>query len=425
MSFCAISSKGSDAFATLSSVGRLSVFRRDAAAQLLVEPQGAAAAAAPTCLKLRGSVAVVGKQDGSIVVWDLLRGTSRTMLSESSSPVADVAIREEYLYGTSQGRDIFEWRLDSGKLTRSLRGDKVGTSKLSVSNASTPLLAAGSMAIYIIDLTSGKRVAKLSDHHTSQITHLEFSRGGEFLCSSCVSSRFVNVFRVMKDKKAELLRTLTLHQNPTSVSISYSGGNIGKSYVTLSAGIAQGATLLRFHDQSDDANVETRVIEGQVLAVDLETTAKLVAVHGTPALPLFDSLTYGSESGKLLAAISLPARKGSDSGEQGRHIEKDELYVLGPGDLSSQVREVDGAIERQPKRIRSSSTDSEGITIAQRLEALSSALQKTPNRSIQTAHNIPATDSLATILEQALQSSDDTVLETCLSESNEQVMSQI
>ena len=67
MSFCAISSKGSDAFATLSSVGRLSVFRRDAAAQLLVEPQGAAAAAAPTCLKLRGSVAVVGKQDGSIV----------------------------------------------------------------------------------------------------------------------------------------------------------------------------------------------------------------------------------------------------------------------------------------------------------------------------------------------------------------------
>jgi WD40 repeat protein len=133
---------GADNFATVSNSGRLCIFPTDGSSrQQLVEQDGLASP--PTCLGVAGSSAVVGKEDGSLVVWDLPRGVARKLSTDRhASAVTDLAlsIDGESLYTASAGKDIFEWRVSSGKLARTLRGDKAGTTCLCAQGS---MLAAG------------------------------------------------------------------------------------------------------------------------------------------------------------------------------------------------------------------------------------------------------------------------------------------
>ena len=57
-----------------------------------------------------------------------------------------------------------------------------------------------------------------------------------------------------------------------------------------------------------------------------------------------------------------------------------------------------------------------------RIQALSTVLVASTEMTDDTAHAAPTTDSLVTLLEQALQGVDDTMLEECLSVSDQQAV---
>lgn len=161
---------------------------------------------------------------------------------------------------------------------------------------------------------------------------------------------------------------------------------------------------------------------------------------------------FQDESGALLAASTAGKTSVNDDGETGGQEEgggdkvgsKGALaHVVGPGELGIGGVEKDSALSggggefdedgRALKRLRAEEGGEASMTIAERLEALSDVIDEEAARVESGKRRVgvlavaaggvgegeggvvqPRAESLATVLTQALQSGDESLLEQCL-----------
>ncbi|CAB1113977.1 unnamed protein product [Ectocarpus sp. CCAP 1310/34] len=188
------------------------------------------------------------------------------------------------------------------------------------------------------------------------------------------------------------------------------------------------------------------------LSSERPSSAILLAT-GSAASPGFAEASFEDEAGSLLSSSSVAAAGGHADGDEeeeaGTGDKGGGAHVVGPGELGIRGVEKDsvgggGARDdkmedaggredsdsRAPKRLKGGGEDEEaGMTIADRLEALSAAVDHEAERAWADKGGRmalawapggeggavqPRAESLSTVLTQALQSGDESLLEQCL-----------
>lgn len=186
------------------------------------------------------------------------------------------------------------------------------------------------------------------------------------------------------------------------------------------------------------------------LSSERPSSAVLLAT-GSPASPDFTEALFEDDAGVLLstAAVGGTSTTGGEGGEEPDEGEKVGVkgalaHVVGPGEMGIAGAEKDSALSgaagegggdedgRALKRLKAEEEGGEAsMTIAERLEALSEAIDEEAVRAgsgkegggvlVAAAAAAggggavqPRAESLATVLTQALQSGDESLLEQCL-----------
>ncbi|CAN0106013.1 unnamed protein product [Ascophyllum nodosum] len=426
-----------------------------------VSPQSSTGAPKPSTL---GWIAL-GTDKGTITVWALKRGTVTHSLGEGEGPpgVTSVVFSADgtSLFSASSARDIIEWNLETGAVVRKLKGHKQGSTHMCLHPAGK-VLAIASASIRLIDLTTGKVARKFSGGHAGAVRLLSFSPDGRYLASSASSARFVNVFDVAGEvPSAEPVATLGFAAIPTFLALHATVGGEEGDRITAIAGFdVGGVSVLRTRRRADgkDGGVSKIDISGAdgaaspsallgCLSHDRPSSAVLIAT-GSPASPGFTEVLFEDDAGALLPSAAV---EGGVSPEQER--EEDEplgekgplTHVVGPGELGIRGKEKDSAADageglraededgRAAKRLKATGggEGDAGMTIAERLEALSEAIDRDAETAVGARKRRggeeegalqPRAESLSTVLTQALQSGDESLLEQCLAVGNQDVI---
>eukprot|EP00904_Undaria_pinnatifida_P002401 jgi/Undpi1/12161/HiC_scaffold_5.g01837.m1 len=426
--------------------------------------RGSSGASKSTAL---GMIAL-GTDKGSISVWDLKRGALAHSLGEGEGlpNVTSVAFSSDgsSLYSASSGKELVEWNVETGAVVRKLKGFKHGCTQICL-HPLGKILAIASSSIRLLDLATGKVARKLSAGHAGAVRALSFSADGRYLASSASSARFVNVFDVAGEAApSEPVSTLSFEATPLYVALRASfGGGEGGDEVTVVAGFdTGGVSVLRTRRTGDgkDGAASKLNIRGAAgsaspsalhacLSYERPTSAILLAT-GSPASPGFVEALYQDSAGVLLSSSTIGGGLGEDGGGGGEEAGVKGLppHVVGPGELGVRGSEKDlagteGGEEagRLSKRLKGASEEGgvvgqEGVgessmSIAERLEALSAAIDEEADRSGSSTPGgsggvlalaggggggavQPRAESLSTVLTQALQSGDESLLEQCL-----------
>lgn len=175
------------------------------------------------------------------------------------------------------------------------------------------------------------------------------------------------------------------------------------------------------------------------------SSAVLLAT-GSPASPGFTETLFEDGAGSLLPRASVGEGTSTKQEDEERVGEKDgPAHVVGPGELGLRGLEKDAGVkeerqqeeERLVKRLKAEKGKGEaGMTIAERLKALSEAIdqeaegvdvERRRSGGFEDGSGVlvpvgkggdgalqPQVESLSTVLTQALQSGDESLLEQCL-----------
>lgn len=182
------------------------------------------------------------------------------------------------------------------------------------------------------------------------------------------------------------------------------------------------------------------------LSIEHPSSTVLLAT-GSPASPGFTEALFQDSSGALLSSSSVgggdaaAASEAQDEpGEEAAGIKGALAHVVGPGELGVRGAETDavsaseGVVDedgRALKKLKAMPGEGAGeeasVSIAERLEALSEAVDKEASRKARGARGgvlalagadgaavQPRAESLSTVLTQALQSGDESLLAQCL-----------
>eukprot|EP00752_Nemacystus_decipiens_P008411 g7521.t1 len=433
--------------------------------------RGSSGASKPKSL---GMIAL-GTDKGSVSVWDLKRGALAHSLGEGEGlpNVTAVAFSADgsSLFAASSGKEVVEWNVETGIVARKLKGFKHGAAQICLHPAGK-ILAIASSAIRLVDLATGKTARKLSAGHAGSVRLLSFSADGRYLASSASAARFANVFDVAAsaDPPSEPVCTLAFAATPAFLALHASkssgagggGGGSGNDEVTLVAGFdTGGVSVLRTRRQASgkEGAVSKLDIHGATGASSSSSPSALqaclsserpssavVLATGSPASPGFAEVEFQDAAGELLPSAAVSGGPAEGEGGEAKGDKGGLAHVVGPGELGIRGAEKDAVVaaegsagsddeeggeeKRATKRLKAEGEA--GMTIADRLEALSAAIDDEAERSGAAKRNAlaltpaaggggedgaiqPRAESLATVLTQALQSGDESLLEQCLS----------
>jgi hypothetical protein len=176
------------------------------------------------------------------------------------------------------------------------------------------------------------------------------------------------------------------------------------------------------------------------LSGDSEGKGIVLAV-GQKSHPLFIHAEIEDVTGKVLSSVNVSAKKQNGSveanGKNGKSTTAlQDPSVLGPHEMGGTKRPLLEEVSSSSKKAKQNgdahelqggdsslllvaSSDPEELTLEQRLESLSRNLQRLEDASdkpqtTKASLATPTTDSLVTLVDQALQSGDDALLEQCL-----------
>lgn len=173
-------------------------------------------------------------------------------------------------------------------------------------------------------------------------------------------------------------------------------------------------------------------------------SSTVLLATGSPASPGFTEALFEDGAGALLSRASI-GEGTSTKQEHEEHVgggKDGPAHVVGPGELGLRGLEKDYSVddekqqeeeeERLVKRLKAEKGQGEaGMTIAERLKVLSEAIDQEAEGERQRAGGFkdgkgvlvplgeegvlqPQVESLSTVLTQALQSGDESLLEQCL-----------
>lgn len=397
----------------------------------------------------------LGTSTGVIVVWDLQKGeVAQTLSSEKDkdahgAAVNDVAFNSQgnLLYSCSSEKHILEWNVKEGSVSRKFRAGNDGAHQLAVSS-NDEVLAVGGTAIRTFDLTSGKKARKLVAGLSSTVNQLYFSKCTRFLFSSTVGGRFVNMYDLEETESDEPAVNFSMPSPPTAL---FARTETGKKKTTdvLLAAVSNSGSLFIWTQKYKSGSKSTKPVapdaksvvadsatSAGVLAVEenAEVKNELLIVRGSVLKPVFervsivdeqnqlkDELSFSAISENLLLADSEQEKKKQKVAAEA--AEKEQARVPTLAQRSGLAKGLDVVDASGFDDLESAEgEDDNDLTLAERVEALrervesdlAAELVRVDASDAVNQSEKPDASSLSSVLEQALQSKDNAMLEYCL-----------
>lgn len=398
----------------------------------------------------------LGTSTGVIVVWDLQKGeVAQTLSSEKDkdahgAAVNDIAFNSQgnLLYSCSSEKNILEWNVKEGSVSRKFRAGNDGAHQIAVSS-NDEVLAVGGTAIRTFDLTSGKKARKLVAGLSSNVNQLYFSKCTRFLFSSTVGGRFVNMYDLEETESDEPAVNFSMPSPPTSLFARTEAGKKKATDVLLAA-VSNSGSLFIWTQKYKSGSKSTKPVapdaksvvadsaaSAGVLAAEenTETKNELIIVRGSVLKPVFervsivdeqnqlkDELSFSAISENLLLADSEKEKKKQKVAAEAAEKEQARVPTLAQRSGLAKGLDVVDASGFDDLETAAEAEDDNDLTLAERVEALrervesdlAAELVRVDASELVHQGEKPDASSLSSVLEQALQSKDNAMLEYCL-----------
>lgn len=402
----------------------------------------------------------VGCSDGTVLIWDLVRGVVANVIGSSDKgqgEVSDVVFSQD-------GKSIFtccasestinEYKVPDGSFVKSIKGHKKGTSRLA-GNPKSNALAVGGSSLKMLEVSSGNK-RKLEGHFTGSLQSMCFTQCGRYLTCCASDSQEVLVYDVHADASSAPIKVFSCDENVTKiVSKSDKSQNCVWILCLLDGG---GCALYTLDLESKEVGCSQvssakEVVDGVFLpskassgssSGNKESECQVCFALKAPgaAEMVFQSASFDDGTGVLKSQVELGEdgegtgdAKEVSSSSSSEMLDTNGPSVLGPMETGPQKRLISEATEGDDdqqgpgaeKRSRKGSDGGDGdMTMEQRLKKLTAEMSVLENSgeaggmgggSGGVGGNLgeaPTSDSLVTLLDQALQSGDDSLLEQCI-----------
>mmetsp|Transcript_21155 Transcript_21155/g.39331 ORF Transcript_21155/g.39331 Transcript_21155/m.39331 type:complete len:700 (+) Transcript_21155:128-2227(+) len=417
-----------------------------------------------------------GSATGRVVVWDL--GSGKVLHkglelpgSSAGQAVSDVCLSADCnsVFACNGAKYIYEFSLSDGEMVRKLKAGKPGPTKLCISSDGSMLLSANT-DIIAWDIKSGEVVKRFAGHPTP-VRSLAFSADGSYIVS-CAEDRFVSLWNMdtkdgeppsKKSKKSNddavlLQRTPTLVLSAPSSPTLLSAASTGGSQILVAA-VCEDESASVWSANPSQASASSSKAQAPstrlnpdgsagVLAIFLDQGAskddskEIVIARNSPIRPVFHSVTI-MENDEFVTRVDLTdissksrlvTKGGAEVTESkdGQTTEKDTASKSKEG--KERLHVVAGANAAVPTPRSANAGDDkmetdegeDDVTMGERIKALSDRLGKHIDESTKEVaaakskkrprgEEAAATaGGMSTVLEQALQSNDNALLESCL-----------
>ena len=377
----------------------------------------------------------VGTSEGTIIIWDLMRGVVKKELSSSEqgnpSPTDIVFSNDaKSIYVASQLNHIKVYDIESGEIIRSLKTGKKSVGKL-CHNPRADVLAMGSSSVKLLDVESEEK-RKLSSHFSSHVRCMSFTNCGKYLICSGESSEVV-VFDVQASTASDdPVCTIATQAVPKSIRCR----SFNKVAIDIIIGYdGCNGCMVRTHiDNEYEVDITEISTKTEILAGSFsESPDSAIIICGSTTKPKFHRIIFLNAEGVLVEELSTikKAEAATISIEQdgddrdGSNNGIGSSSVPGPEKLGSVKRPLTGDESQNGTSINANSrkmSKTDELTLEERLESMSSQMYNLEegmggsgeDNSDLTSLPTPTSDSLVTLIDQALQSGDDSLLEQCL-----------
>ena len=289
-------------------------------------------------------------------------------------------------------------------------------------------------------MKSGRK-RKLEAQFSGGIVALSFTQCGRYLAVAGSGSREVLLFDVQAGAEATPLAAIAVTGEPKSFVVRSAASETGDRIEVLCIFEDIDGCFIRYATKGGSEETRTTICKistGTAIMAGRfgnstggRSPTDITLAAGQKSSPVFSTLTIIDAEGKLSESVSISKSvSASTSGE----VDTSQLtvaeassaaivpIVLGPHESSGRKRPLladDLKKDKEKKSRTASSTDE--MTLEERLEILSNSLMEvekltnTPaTSSSMTAEEGPSANSLVVIIEQALQSGDDALLEQSL-----------
>ncbi|OQR86987.1 hypothetical protein ACHHYP_09655 [Achlya hypogyna] len=387
-------------------------------------------------------VLALGTTTGVIVVWDLEKGEVAQRLARENndhghgSAVTDVAFTSNgaSLYSSAAEKYVLEWNVSTGSMVRKIKVGSEGATKIALS-ANDDVLAVGASSIKLFDVSSGKKSKRLTFGHASAVTQLFFSACGRYVFSSS-SERFVNVFDASADSEDPLFN-FACDSTPIHVHGRVAVAKKAKnSTATVVASTEAGAVFVWQHAMtatSKPVAAAAKVVQSAIIVAALTADAapSVVVARGSVVKPHFETVAVQDEDGAFLGDVMLtaldttglllekPSKKAKAADEAAAsHVPS----LLERGGSAKTSTMVDATYDAEDD----GDDDEDEATLEERVQALAQDLEQSDEdpdaddvltgnyKSSSRGQAQASSTSLVTVLEQALKSKDNALLENCL-----------
>ena len=286
------------------------------------------------------------------------------------------------------------------------------------------------------------RKRKLEAAFSGGISSIAFSQCGRYLAVSGSGAREVLIFDVQADADDTPKSAIAVKGEPKTL-IARSNGN--NTLDILCVFQDADAAFIRYNIGEGEAPAAVCHIKtsSEVMAAcfgnpgaDSKSSNDITLAVGQKSNPLYVNLVVIGDDGTVLKNVEVAgsqSAKSKDASAQSLSSSQSQLVspptILGPNETGGSKRplvddENDGGVDGDKRKKAKKVSEELEMTMEQRLESLSAELAEIeksstadPNHAIASAAvfgETPTASSLVTLMDQALQSGDDALLEQCL-----------
>ncbi len=330
----------------------------------------------------------------------------------------------------STSSDLHEYDVNNGALLNQIKIGKNGGYKLAMNPILDNVIAIGSLSIKIID-TKNNKSKKLKANYINGISNIVFSKDGKYLLCAGNDSKEILCFDVQASASSdEPLYSVFMPHIPTSIAFHRnSDKKVPDVIVTYQDSDVANVIRSTFSSNTYTTTISTITASATIIAAsfDLKHTDNITLAIGTSTNPFFVTNAYIQQN-ELLTTIDLSHKivkdsssvtktsaASADAADTNDFSLLDDSEKVGKKRAFQMIDPVNDTTNIM-KQINSS-VDLNEETLEMKLEKLSASLNE---HEANLASNADATlttqltsDSLITLIEQALQSDDQSLIEQC------------
>lgn len=303
-----------------------------------------------------------------------------------------------------------------------------------------------SSSIKIFDIASGQK-KKLEAAFPGGVRSMVFSDCGRYLACSSNRSREIAVFDVQANASLKPIRIAPVHG--IAVNLDFAVDTSANLAVILCIFEDNGGCIVTsnldapangLHEDHTDYTVTSisstsTIISGYLGSIGSKDTNNIVLAVGQKSYPMFLQRQIRDKSGELLKEVTVSDTSADTANETEPSSQSNlsNIALVAPEVLGAHeeggkkrplVDEYINAPAKAPRvsfneTVKKSNSDSNELTLMERLQQLSKQIdqknQLEGNINGTSSSEMVTTSSLVTLMDQALQSGDDVLLEQCLS----------